>query len=178
MTSEPMGIGWAQLLVAWTGTQVRTHEVHVLRRCPQRSKGVVRDFASDRQEAEDAAAAVVNQHHLQCTVGVSRHVEAGAPRCLIHEHCRVTMEGRSMSRVSKRMATRFLLGRVKTPDTVTLPRTEHVPVAQMQAAAHRQRRTQLCGAQQVQAVDVVEEGHVADHQRGSATEALSPARRC
>ena len=43
----------------------------MLRRGPQRCEGVVGDLASDGQEAEDAAPAIVDQDHLQCIVGIS-----------------------------------------------------------------------------------------------------------
>ncbi len=45
--------------------ELRTHEVHVLRGGPQLGEGVLRDLLGGWQEAEDAAAAVVDQHHRQ-----------------------------------------------------------------------------------------------------------------
>ena len=43
---------------------MRTHEIDVLRRGPQRGEGVIGDLVRDGQEAEDATAAVVDQDHL------------------------------------------------------------------------------------------------------------------
>ena len=42
-----------------------THEVDVLRGGPQSSECVLRHLARNGQEAEDAAAAIVDQYHLQ-----------------------------------------------------------------------------------------------------------------
>ena len=56
-------------------TEGRTHEVHVLRRRPQRGEGLRRHLLRDGQEAEDAAAAVVYQHHLRASpAGDSNHL--------------------------------------------------------------------------------------------------------
>lgn len=127
----------------------------MLRGGPQLGEGVGRDLLGGRQEAEDAAAAIVYQHHRQRWPGTCT-TEA----LFLNTVCHLASHGKELS-AAYTDAGRYI------PIKMQLHRGRA-------SAVSLQRLTR--GTQQVEAVDVVQEGHVADDQGGAAAQALRKPR--